>query len=267
MIALITLIGQALSIGGIPEFVVVFPAFLTAFFMTASSFTINDYIDHEIDAINTPWRPIPSGLMTRSEALRFGLILGFIGVALSLLTSTPASILAVGSLLISFFYSLKGKYMRFLGNIMVALSISSSFIFGVLTTMEYVTPKVIGIFLTSFLYILGGEITQSISDVEGDRIKGVRSITIVNGPKVAATVATIFYVLTAIVGALISFLYGTGLGPYTVIIVFSTIGMVMWITYPLLKNPDKETAIKIRKRINYLAYIIISALLAISIIT
>ncbi|TEU11579.1 prenyltransferase, partial [Candidatus Bathyarchaeota archaeon] len=36
-------------------------AFLTGFFMTGSAFAVNDYYDREIDAINEPGRPIPSG--------------------------------------------------------------------------------------------------------------------------------------------------------------------------------------------------------------
>jgi geranylgeranylglycerol-phosphate geranylgeranyltransferase len=261
MVALIAVIGQALASGEAPRLVSLTPAFLTGFFMTASSFTINDYVDHEIDAINAPWRPIPSGRLTRGEALRFGVALGIVGSAFSLFTSMPASIVAIGSLLLSVLYTVKGKYLGLLGHAMVALSISSTFIFGALTVMDGVTPLVSGIFVVSFLYILGGELTQSISDYEGDKAKGVRSMAIIQGPRAAAITAATSYILMALSGAATSSLYGAGLGPYSLMIVIGTLVAVSFITFPLLRSPDKETSTMVRRRINYLAYLIIVVLL------
>jgi len=140
MVSLISVIGQAFALGRTPELFTAIPAFLTGFFMTGSSFSINDYIDHEIDSINTPWRPIPSGLITRDEALRIGIVLGLSGSIISLFTTPPASIVAIGALLFSILYTLKGKYLGILGHIMVAISISSTFIFGALTIMQNITP-------------------------------------------------------------------------------------------------------------------------------
>lgn len=266
MVSLIAVIGQALASGEVPKLISLTTAFLTGFFMTASSFTINDYVDHEIDAMNAPWRPIPSGMITRDEALRFGVVLGSIGSASSLFTSPPACIVAIGSLLLSILYTVKGKYLGLLGHAMVALSIASTFIFGALTVMESVPPLVSGVFTVSFLYILGGELTQSISDYEGDNAKGVRSMAIVRGRKAAAVTATVCYVLTVLAGAATSSLYGAGLGPYTLIIVIGTFTAVSYITLPLLRNPDKETATMIRRRINFLAYLLITVLLIASLL-
>ena len=267
MVSLIAVIGQALASGEAPKLISLTPAFLTGFFMTASSFTINDYVDHEIDAINAPWRPIPSGLMARDEALRFGVALGSIGSAISLFTSPPACFVAIGSLLLSILYTVKGKYLGLLGHSMVALSIASTFIFGALTMMESISPLVSGIFTVSFLYILGGELTQSISDYEGDEAKGVRSMAIVRGRKAAAVAATVCYMSTALAGAITSSLHGAGLETYTFIIILGTFTTVSYITLPLLRNPDMETAIVIRRRINYLAYLIITVLLFASLLS
>jgi len=266
-IAVIAVIGQALASAGVPGLLVGASAFLTGFFLTASSFTLNDYIDHEIDAINTPWRPIPSGLISREEALRFGVALGIIGSAFSLLTSPLASAVAIGSLLLSILYTVRGKYLGLMGHAMVALSISSTFIFGALTMTESLTPPVFGVFTVSFLYILGGELTQSISDYEGDEAKGVRSMAILRGRRAAAVAAAVCYILTALAGAATSHLYGEGLGPYTLIIVICTFTAVTFITLPLLRDPVKETAEKIRRRINNLAYLIIAVILVASLLT
>ena len=267
MVSLISVIGQAFALGRTPELFTAIPAFLTGFFMTGSSFSINDYIDHEIDSINTPWRPIPSGLITRDEALRIGIVLGLSGSIISLFTTPPASIVAIGALLFSILYTLKGKYLGILGHIMVAISISSTFIFGALTIMQNITPFLFGLFVISFLFVLGGEVTQSIADIEGDKAKGKRSIAILNGCKVASIVATICFILTALAGATTSYFYGNGIGTYSIPIIIGTIIITSFITLPLLRNPNKDTAIKTRKRINYLAYLIIFVLLISSLVS
>jgi geranylgeranylglycerol-phosphate geranylgeranyltransferase len=267
MVALIAIIGQVLASAEAPKLVSLIPTFLTGFFMTASSFTINDYVDHEIDAINAPWRPIPSGRLTKKEALRFGVALGIMGFAVSIFTSMAASVVAIGSFFMSVLYTVKGKYLGLLGHAMVALSIASTFIFGALTVLEGVTPQLSGIFIVSFLYILGGELTQSISDYEGDKAMGVRSMAIIQGPRSAAITATICYILMALSGAVTSTLSGAGLDPYSLIITIGTLIAVSCITLPLLKTPNKVTAKMIRRRINNLAYLIIAVLLIASLIS
>jgi chlorophyll synthase len=42
-------------------------------FLTGYTQTINDYYDREIDAINEPYRPIPSGGQYSLKALQWGL--------------------------------------------------------------------------------------------------------------------------------------------------------------------------------------------------
>jgi chlorophyll/bacteriochlorophyll a synthase len=48
--------------------------------------TINDWYDREIDAINEPYRPIPSGAITESEVITqiWVLLLGGLGIAYGL---------------------------------------------------------------------------------------------------------------------------------------------------------------------------------------
>lgn len=266
MVSLISLIGQAFALGKTPELTTALPAFLTGFFMTGSSFSINDYIDYEIDSINSPWRPIPSGQLTREEALRIGIVLGLIGSITSIFTNTIASTVAIGSLILSILYTMKGKYLGILGHIMVAISISITFIFGALTIRQNITPFSFSLFIVSFLFVLGGEVTQSIADVEGDSTKGVRTVAIVNGCKTASIVATICFILTGLAGAVISYTFGNGIGTYSIPIIIGTIIVITLITLPLLRNPNKNTAIITRKRINYLAYLIISILLISSLI-
>ena len=49
--------------------------YVTGFALTAGSMVANDYYDRNIDAINEPNRPIPSGLIRPREALAFAFLL------------------------------------------------------------------------------------------------------------------------------------------------------------------------------------------------
>ncbi|MDD2754669.1 MAG: UbiA family prenyltransferase, partial [Methanothrix sp.] len=49
--------------------------FLTVFLITGAGNAINDYYDRDIDAINRPGRPIPSGRMSARAAFYYSLVL------------------------------------------------------------------------------------------------------------------------------------------------------------------------------------------------
>ena len=55
----------------------VFPlmGFLTGFFISSYSMVVNDRYDVEVDRINAPQRPLPSGKLTEGEAVRLEFIL------------------------------------------------------------------------------------------------------------------------------------------------------------------------------------------------
>ena len=69
--------------------------FVTGFMLTAASMAINDYYDREIDAINEPNRPIPSGLIKPKQALAFALVLTIIGFIASFLTNELCLVISI----------------------------------------------------------------------------------------------------------------------------------------------------------------------------
>ena len=94
--------------------------------LTGYTQTINDYYDKEIDAINEPYRPIPSGAISEPEVITQILVLlaGGIGVAYALDCwaghATPImTYLAIGGSFVSYIYSappLKLKQSGWAGN-------------------------------------------------------------------------------------------------------------------------------------------------------
>ena len=84
-------------------------ALLTAYGLCGSSMGFNDYFDIEVDKVNAPTRPIPSGIISPKEAVILSSILALIGVLSAALTSIGCLIVAVSSFLAAFIYNAKLK--------------------------------------------------------------------------------------------------------------------------------------------------------------
>jgi geranylgeranylglycerol-phosphate geranylgeranyltransferase len=174
----------------------VFIAALAASLAMASGNIINDIFDIEIDRINRPSRPLPSGLIKINFALFFYLILVLISIALSLLISQSAFIIVLISHLILFLYSKYLKKVPLIGNITVAFLTGLVFIFGGVAVGN---PSA-AIILASFAFLINliREIVKDMEDVEGDRKADLITFPIKFGfqkSKLLILVITIFLVL------------------------------------------------------------------------
>merc|ERR1719160_985718 len=95
-------------------------------FMTGYTQTMNDWYDREIDAINEPYRPIPSGAIKENEVIAqiWALLLGGLGLAYALDGWAGHEFpiiteIAIGGSFISYIYSappLKLKQSGWAGN-------------------------------------------------------------------------------------------------------------------------------------------------------
>jgi len=265
--AIIAIIGQILAKGVFPESTIALKAFISIFLITASGNVLNDYLDYEVDSVNTPWRPIPSGKVSRASALQYGILLGILGIAVTLLVNLAAATLGLVIFMLTNLYSVKGKIYGIVGNTIIAFTISSCFLFGVLTVTTNIKPYNVFIFGLCFLYVLGGEVIQSIADAEGDKVRGVKSIAIVCGHRTAAVVASICYALMAIGGTYTAFQFSLGIDfTYTIIIIVFTVLIIGVITVPLLRRPDKETARRTRSIVNVIAFLLILGFIVILLI-
>ena len=103
-------------------------AFVTSFTLTAASMAINDYYDREIDEINEPQRPIPSGAISPKEALLFAFVLCIIGFIAAFGTNVQCLFLAVVAWIVSVTYVTKGKRTGFPGNLLVSTCVVIPFI-------------------------------------------------------------------------------------------------------------------------------------------
>ncbi len=150
---------------------------------------INDVLDVEIDRINKPWRPLPSGRISLSSAKTGAAILLIAGIALSLLLPPVCPVIAVIASVLLYAYSWRVKKTGFPGNLVIAFLSFMVVVYGGLAGPDPGRSLVPGLY--AFLIILGREIYKGVEDVEGDRRHGVKTIAASLGVKPAVIMGTI----------------------------------------------------------------------------
>ncbi len=164
--------------------------FVTSFALTGASMALNDYYDREIDAINEPNRPIPSGAVSPEEALSLGAVLSIIGLVAALMTNMLCLLVAVVAWIIFATYTTKGKRTGFLGNLLVSTCVVIPFIYGGFVA-ENLEVSIVVFASMVFLSVTGREITKGIVDVEGDKSQNIRTVALLYGERSAAVLSSI----------------------------------------------------------------------------
>ncbi|HVP26119.1 MAG TPA: geranylgeranylglycerol-phosphate geranylgeranyltransferase [Candidatus Bathyarchaeia archaeon] len=219
--------------------------FVTGFMLTAASMVINDYYDREIDAVNEPTRPIPSGSVKPREALFFASVLTGIGFASAYLTSLLCFLTALIAWVIFVIYTTVGKRSGLPGNFLVSMCVVIPFIYGSIAVASTVKLNVLLFISMVFLSNTGREVTKGIVDVEGDKAQGVKTLAVRYGERNAAVAAALFYVSAVLLSLLPWFLNKVSVW-FLPFVAMTDIGLVAS-SFMLLKDYSRENARKIKK--------------------
>ena len=155
----------------------------------------NDYFDLEVDRVNHPNRPLPSGRISVPELTILTFLFSAAGFITSGLLGSIALALSVFIWIIGILYNWKFKESGLFGNMMVALSIAWTFVFGgaIVGGLENGMIWVFG--ALAFVFDLGEEIAGGAMDVLGDDKRSARTIALVHGKKYALRVSSFLFVL------------------------------------------------------------------------
>ena len=218
-------------------------AFITSFTLTAASMTINDYYDRDIDAINEPQRPIPSGAISPKEALFLALVLSVIGFMAAFGTNVYCLIVAAIAWIVSVTYVTKGKRTGLPGNLLVSTCVVIPFIYGgfaagrpELTTMIFVA--------IAFFSNTGREVAKDIVDTEGDKSQDIKTIPVVYGERVAAFVSSIFFILAVALSPLPWLL--ELVSPWFLPPVILTDAGLVWSSFSLARDHSRNNARRVK---------------------
>jgi geranylgeranylglycerol-phosphate geranylgeranyltransferase len=238
MIGFAVIVGEFISSTVVPASAALY-GFTAGFLLLAASMVLNDYFDREIDAINEPNRPLPSGRVKDHEALSFALILGALGLLAASYTGVATLLVAIFSLVVMVSYNAKIKKTGLLGNVFVSMNVAIPFIYG---GFAIARPNwTVMIFaLLAFLSSVGREIIKGISDVPGDSSRGVRSVAATRGIQVAAKCGGAFFV-SAVCLSVFPLLLGLVTNFYIPLVIISDVGFLLT-TYSILTNPTPRSA-------------------------
>ncbi len=168
-------------------------AFITAYGLNGASMVINDYFDRESDAINKPSRPIPSGLITPTNAILYSTGLAAAGLVSAALTSFPCLAVASLAYLASFLYNWRVKKKGILGNMLVSVDVVAPFIYGAVLSDGFISPRILIFAALAFIANNGREVIKGISDVEADAVRDVATVARLYGAGFASLVGASHY--------------------------------------------------------------------------
>lgn len=216
----------------------VIAAGIAAFLITGAGNAINDFFDVEIDRINKPYRPIPSGRISKSDAMMLSLSLFMISIAIAKYINFYALLIALANSIILVVYAKYSKKLLLISNIGVSYLVASIFIFGVVSTDAFYLSeiKIISIITAcAFLMTFSREIIKDIEDMEGDKRNYSVTLPIVIGIEKSKIIAWIFAV-SAILFSLIPFFINLLSFNLYVYAIFISIADVIFLL-ALTKNP------------------------------
>jgi chlorophyll synthase len=213
--------------------------------LTGYTQTLNDFYDRDIDAINEPYRPIPSGAISVPQvAVQIVALLGLgIGVAYGLdrwagHDFPTITALSLGGSVLSYIYSappLKLKQNGWLGNYALGASYialpwwAGHALFGDLN---------LTIVLLTLFYSLAGlgiAVVNDFKSVEGDRQLGLKSLPVMFGVSTAAWICVLM--IDIFQGGVAAYLMAVHQNLYAVLLVLLIIPQITFQDMYFLRNP------------------------------
>jgi len=163
--------------------------------------TMNDFYDRDLDAINEPYRPIPSGAISLPQVVAQIVVLLAAGIGVAYALDRWAqhdfpvmTILAIGGSFVSYIYSappLKLKKNGWLGNYALGASYIALPWWAGHALFGQLTPTIMILTLFYSLAGLGIAIVNDFKSVEGDRQLGLNSLPVMFGIETAAWICVL----------------------------------------------------------------------------
>ncbi len=221
--------------------------YLTGFCICAYSMVVNDVYDLEVDRVNQPSRPLPSGKITSRGAIRLSVVLLLAGLAFSTLTRNIWALVIAGTYaFLSWLYNVRAKKVGIYGNLIVASSLAIPFIYGgVIAGGGALGSLLLIMALTSFFAGVGREVVKAIADTAGDTKRGVRSLAIAQGTGKAATAGAFLFAL-AVMTSWLPFLIGSANLFYSVGVVLPDL-IFAYLAVSILRKPSAANALVVKR--------------------
>lgn len=162
---------------------------------------INQYTDHNLDAIAKPYRAIPKGYVTRDEAMGIAWLLAMFAIGRAFITEAVFGLIVLALIFFSVFYSLSPFSPRRINPLLNITWVSFSRGFLPVFAVLSIYGSLSGAWIYAgfaFLWCLAYQGSKDISDAEYDRRFGIKTIVNTYGVKgfvkYAAVISMIIYI-------------------------------------------------------------------------
>jgi len=237
-------LGALLAADSLSPLINVLIVAIAALMLLSAGNALNDFCDLQIDKINKPHRPIPSGRIERKEALTFSIVLLGIGTCMGMLINWTAFVIAVTVSATLVLYSTKLKRMPLAGNIAIGFLTALVFTSGGVAVDAIKGTIVPALF--AFLFTTAREIIKDIEDLEGDRKMRARTSPILWGEDTAMYIAFGF-MASVIILSFIPYLIELYSWRYMLLVFLGVDCVLIYCMRTLKKNPSSQNAGKIQK--------------------
>lgn len=247
MIGFAVVVGFFVSRPAQPNAVQAVLGFMTGFFFTAYSMTVNDIYDIEVDKVNRPGRPIPSGRISKESATRLSVVVLMAGVAAAVLSLNPGAVaIALTYGVLSWVYNRAAKQTGLPGNLIVASSLAIPFVYGgVVAGGDLTGSLLLMMALTAFFSGVGREVVKAMADVEGDAKRGVNSVARIRGLSAAARVGAAFFLL-AVLASWAPLLFGLANRIYTFGVVIPDV-IFVYLAVSIVRGHEPSNAHRVKR--------------------
>jgi geranylgeranylglycerol-phosphate geranylgeranyltransferase len=216
---------------------------VAAFLLLSAGNAINDYCDYNIDRINRPRRPLPSGRIQRLHALIFAVILIAIGIWLGTLINRNATGFAILVSVALVGYAFWLKRTPFIGNLVVSGLTGVTFVAGGVAIDSVEGTLAPAIF--AFLFTTAREIIKDIEDTEGDLKNSAKTLAILN-PRLAVGTALGFMALV-IVFSPVPYLFRWYSWHYLLVVILGVDLVLIGLAIRLWRDASRESCASIQR--------------------
>lgn len=231
-------VGEIITLGGFPPLLNILQGFVCGFLLSAAALILNDYFDLEVDRINAPHRPLPSGLVTPSEVVALFAVVSIIGLAAAFSIGLLALILSLILWVIGILYNWRFKQAGLFGNLMVSTSVGATFILGGIAVGDP-WNKVVWVFsLVAFMIDLAEEIAGDAMDLEGDKKRASQSLALRKGRDFALKISAALFMMVVLLSFLPAALGWLGTSYLIMMVIMDAV--ILFFTYRLLTSQTPE---------------------------
>jgi geranylgeranylglycerol-phosphate geranylgeranyltransferase len=207
---LVSLVGTCVTLGNFPSISIALLVLFIPMLGWIAGLYLSDYLDRNLDSIQKPHRPIPSGRIKPKEAIIVGAIFALVGFFLTFFLTLYNIILVFIVAVLVFFYTSISKSHGFSGNVNRGLVTMAAYFFGIFAAGVPLSSLPVYVWLLSIVFLVhdtNSNLVGAIRDIEGDKKGGYRTIPVRYGVKISIYISLLLTTIWLPLSLIIPFYY------------------------------------------------------------